>query len=109
MRILSCTRLRSVPDLVVGSFFDDLHVVDVGFAHPGGGDLHELHPGAHRVDVLAAAVAHARAHSTHELLDHAHHRTLVRHPALDALGNELVGMHRGVLEIAVGGALLHSR
>jgi hypothetical protein len=83
--------------------------VHVRLAQAGAGDFHELSARAHRLDVLAAAVAHARAHSAHQLLDHPHDRALVRHAPLDALGHELVGVNRRILEIAVGRALLHRR
>ena len=45
----------SIP-AVVGRFLGDLHVVDVGFAHPGAGDADELRLGAHGLDVGAAGV-----------------------------------------------------
>ena len=62
--------------------------------------------------VPAPGVAHRRAQSAHQLVDHVHERALVRHAALDAFGHELL---RGgdrilgleILEVAVRAALLH--
>src|ERR671935_1430537 len=102
MRIFWC-----LLDSVIGSLLHDLHVVHVRFPDAGGGDLDELRAGAHLVDGGAAGVAHARAQAAGELLDHPHRAAFVRHPALDALGHELVDVHVRVLEIAVGRAFLH--
>src|SRR3990172_12229404 len=76
-------------------------------AYARGSDLDELRPGADRFDAVAPEIAHARAQAAHELLDDGDHRAFVGHPALHAFGDELVGVHRGVLEIAVRRALLH--
>src|SRR5690348_14658770 len=100
MRILSV-------DVVIRRFLRDLHVVDVGFAHARGGDLDEIRLRAHLVDGAAPGVAHARADSAHELQDDRGDGTLVRDAALDALGNQLVRVVLGVLEVAVARALLH--
>src|SRR5690606_18091236 len=54
----------------------------------------------------AADVAHGRAQATGELVDDAADRAAVRHPALDALRHQLVGVGR-ILEVAVLGPLLH--
>src|ERR687888_31947 len=102
MRIFWC-----LLDPVIGSLLHDLHVVHVRFPNAGGGDLDELRASAHLVDGGAAGVAHARAQAAGELLDHPHRAAFVRHPALDALGHELVDVHVRVLEIAVGRAFLH--
>src|SRR5205085_3532748 len=93
-------------DPVIGRFLDDLDVVDMGLAHAGAGDLDEAAALAHRGDVLAAAVAHAGAQAPGELADDADHAALVGDAPLDALGDELVGVVLGVLEVAVGRALL---
>src|SRR5438067_12370851 len=76
--------------LVVRRFLDDLDVVDVRLAHPRRGDLDELGALAHRLDAVAAHVAHARAQAAHQLVDHPRDRALVRDPAFDACGHELV-------------------
>src|SRR6185503_5893214 len=55
----------------------------------------------------AAGIAHARPHAAGELLDDTDHAALVRHPALHAFRHELVDVHLGILEVAVGRALLH--
>src|SRR5690606_37072056 len=68
--------------------------------------LHEARLAAHLVDAGAADVAHGRAQSAGELVDHAAERAAVRNTSLDALGHQLVGV-RSVLEVAVLGALLH--
>src|SRR4051812_8105647 len=57
MRIFSIT--RSSVDVVIRRFLRDLHVVHVGFAHAGEGDLDEFRLGAHLVHGAAAGVAHA--------------------------------------------------
>ena len=77
------------------------------FAHAGGRNLDEARLGAHFVDGAAAGIAHARAHAAEQLLDHAQRAALERHAALDAFRHQLVDVHLGILEIAVGGALLH--
>src|SRR5262245_29759885 len=48
-------------NVVIRRLLGDLDVVDVGFAHARGGDLHEFGAGAHVVDRAVAGVAHARA------------------------------------------------
>src|SRR6266850_5428846 len=97
IRILSCTSFRPV----VGSFLHDLHVVNVGFAHPRGGDLDELRPGAQLIHRRAAGVAHAGANAVEKLLDHRDRASLVRDATLDAFGHQLVDVHLRILEIAV--------
>src|SRR4051812_5427647 len=103
MRIRWCDLL----DSVIWRLLDDLHIVDVRFAHAGGGDLDELRLGAHLIDRRAAGVAHARAQPADQLLHHPHRAALVRDAALDAFRHQLVDVHVGVLEVAVGRALLH--
>src|SRR5215470_13614592 len=69
-RSVRCARaVATLIRLIVGRFLDDLHVVDVRLAHPGRGDLDELRPLAHRLDAVAAHVAHARAQAAHQLVD----------------------------------------
>src|SRR3954470_24070459 len=104
MRIRWCDLL----DSVIWRLLDDLHIVDVRFAHAGGGDLDELRLGAHLIDRRAAGVAHARApaglakapaHPPDQLLHHPHRAALVRDAALDAFRHQLVDVHVGVLEV----------
>src|SRR5216683_4386778 len=92
---------RSSFNVVIRRFLGDLHVVDVGFAHPRRRDLDERRARAHLLDRAAARISHARPQSAHELRDDRGHRPLVRDAALDAFGHELVGIHLGVLEIAI--------
>src|SRR5688572_29681451 len=40
--LLSVVATAALFDVVIGSLFRDLHVVDVGLAHAGGGDLDEF-------------------------------------------------------------------
>src|SRR5260221_604069 len=94
-------------NMVVRRLLGDLHVVHVGLAHAGGSDLDELRLRAHLLDGAAAGVAHAGAKAAHQLLDDRGGRPLVGNAALDAFGDELVGVHLRVLEIAVARALLH--
>src|SRR4051794_5900057 len=91
---------RALFDAVIWRFLGDLDIVDVRFTHAGGADLDELRARAQLLDGRAAGVAHARPDAAHELLDDAERAALVRYPALDALGNELVDVHLGVLEVA---------
>src|SRR5512140_2857020 len=84
--------------------------MDVALTHAGRGDLHEFGAVAQFLDRRAAAISHAGTHPTAHLEHDGNHGALVGHSALDALGNELVGV--GVsggrfLEIAVRTALLH--
>src|SRR4051812_23209109 len=110
MRIRSCRAgwlISRSFDSVVRGFFNDLDVVDMRFADAGGSDLDKLGLGAQLVDRGAAGVAHAGAHAAHQLLDDADRAALVGHAAFHALGNQLVDVHLGVLEIAVRRAFLH--
>ena len=68
------------------------------------GNAHEAGLRPERLDVRAAAVAHAGAQATHHLEYCVGHGPLVGHTALDALGHELL---RAGLEVAVSGAFLH--
>src|SRR3954469_17246817 len=102
IRILSC-----LLDPVIRGLLGDLDVVNVRFAHSGRSDLHELGAQAQLVYRRAAGVAHASAHAAGELVDHAQCAALVGNPPLHAFGHQLVHVHFGLLEVAVGGALLH--
>src|SRR6266567_4954192 len=100
---------RFLFDTVIRSFLGDLNIVRVGFAHPCHGDLDELRAAAQFIDRGTPAIAHRCADSPHELMDHCDQRSLVRHAAFDALRHELLvfSLAFGVLEVAVGGTLLH--
>src|SRR5207245_554126 len=65
--------------------------------------------GAQRIDGGTSAIAHRRADTTHELMDHGGKRALVRHPSFDALGDELLGgvLALRILKIAIARAFLH--
>src|SRR3990167_3452364 len=95
---------------VVGGFFGDLHVVHMALADTGRGDLDELRLVAHVFNAGATAVAHGGPQATGHLEDDGDDRALVGHAAFDALGHQFVGVRvpgAGLLEIAVGAALLH--
>src|SRR5438132_3284452 len=98
---------RSSFNVVIRRFLRDLHIVDVGFAHPRRRDLDERSPRAHVLDRAATRISHARAQSAHELRDDRGRRLLVRDATLDAFWHKLVGVHLGVLEVAIARALLH--
>src|SRR5258708_21338579 len=100
------SRLRLV-DVVVGRFLDDLHVVDVGFAHAGAGDFHELGPIPDFADSRATEVPHSRTQPSHQLVHHLNDAALVGYAAFHTLGHQLVRAVFIVLEIAVAGTLLH--
>src|SRR5437867_1047198 len=70
-------------------------------------DFDELGASTKLLDARASGVAHARPHAAHQLLDDAERAALVGHAALHPFGHQLVDVHLGFLEIAVGGALLH--
>ncbi len=97
-------RVGSV-DTVIGCFLGDGHVMDVALTDPGVGDAHETGLGTHLGDVVAAGVAHAGAQPAGKLVDDGQHRALVGHPALDALGHQLLDARGGILEVTVAGAL----
>src|SRR5437868_13820792 len=94
-------------DPVIWRLLDDLHVVDVRFADTRGSDLDELTTLAKLVDRRVARVAHACPQATHQLLDHPDGAALVGDASFHAFGHQLVDVHVRVLEIAIGGALLH--
>ena len=81
--------------------------MDVRLAHTGRGDLDKFGSGAHLFNGGAAAVAHACAKSPDHLVKNGKYAALVWHPAFYALGNQFIGVIGRVLEIAVGGAVLH--
>src|SRR5574340_710462 len=76
---------------VVWRFFDDLHVMDVRFAHAGRGDFDELCLGVHVGDGGDAQIAHRGAQSAHQLMNHCQYGALVGHTALHSFGNQLLG------------------
>src|ERR1043166_3839825 len=76
-------------------------------AQPRRGDPQEFDLALKRGDVRHAAVAHAAAEPAHHLVEDVGDRALVRHPALDPFGHHLARRELPVLEIAVGGAVLH--
>src|SRR5690606_19715050 len=102
----SLAAMRSIRP-VVGGFFGDLHVVDVRFAHPGGGDFHEFGLGVEILDGGAAAIAHGGPDAAHQLENDGNDAALVGDARLDAFGNQLVDVVVGILEIAVGRAVGH--
>src|SRR3954469_10864902 len=103
MRIRWCDLL----DSVIWRLLHDLHVMHMRLPHARGGDLHELRLAAHLVDGGAAGVSHACAQAAEQLLDHPDRAALVRDAALYAFRDQLVDVHVGILEVAVGRTLLH--
>src|SRR5690348_12685668 len=97
-------RIRSAwisGDAVIRRFLRDRHVVDVALADARARDTHERRPRAHRLDVLAARIAHCRAQTARELLEDRDDAALVRYASLDPFGHELLELRGRVLEIPV--------
>src|SRR5262249_23261039 len=91
---------------IVRRLFGDDDVVDVALPHAGGGDAEEARLRAEGPQGAAPAIAHPRLQPTDELMDIERQTSLVRHPTLDAFGDELdVGLVR--LEIAIAAPFLH--
>src|SRR5262249_6435750 len=85
---------------IVRRLFRDGDVVRVRFAQPRSRDANE----ARALEILdgrCSAIAHRLAHAADELVDDRCERALVRDPAFDPLGNELVDALDAVLEIPV--------
>src|SRR4029453_10455909 len=77
------TAARGSADAVIGRFLGDRDVVHVAFAHARARDAHELRPGPHFLDVVAARVAHRRAQPAGELVQDREDAPLVGHGAPD--------------------------
>src|SRR5258705_13494287 len=79
----SYAALRAAPpslfESVVGCFLGDDHVVGVALAHAGGADAEELGLCTEVVERPAAAVAHSRFQSAHELVNVECEAAFVRH------------------------------
>src|SRR5690554_8180392 len=90
---------------VVWCFFGDLHVVNVRFGNTGTGDLDELGPGAHFLNVAAAGVAHGGPQAPHQLMHVGAHHALVGHATFDAFRYPFLGTGVLILEVAVSTAL----
>src|SRR6516225_228362 len=86
---------------VVGCLLGDTHIVHVALAHARARDAHEHGAGAQVGDVAAAGVAHRRPQPAGELPQDRHHAPLVRHATLHALGDQLLELGGGVLEVPV--------
>src|SRR5690606_14220891 len=98
---------RPLLQVVVRRLAGDDHVVRVRLAEPGVADADEAGAGPQRLEVAAAAVAHAAPQTADELEDHIGDRALVGDPPLDPLRHQLAGVFHVALEVAVGRALLH--
>src|SRR5438093_3761744 len=72
----------------------------MALAEPGPGDANEF-GGLHLLDRGRAAVAHGLAQAADQLVEDVRDRTLVRHPALDAFGDQLVDVLDVALEVTV--------
>src|SRR5262245_35785932 len=97
---------------VVWRFLGDLDVVDVALAYACGCDADEASLALELGNRRAAAIAHAGAQASHQLMDHRGNASLVRDAPLDSLGHELVrsasALHvEFVLEVAVAAAAAH--
>src|SRR5512143_2889796 len=79
----------------------------MGLAQAGARDLYELRFRPELLEVLAAAVPHARLDAAHELMHARGKRTLGRHTALNSLGNQLCLLLLMRLKVAVLAAPLH--
>src|SRR5947208_17112607 len=85
---------------VVGSVRDGRHPVRVALAEPGAGNADELRV-LHLLDRGGAAVAHRLAQASDKLVENVRDGPLVRHPALDAFGDQLVDVLDVTLEVTV--------
>src|ERR1043166_5332029 len=92
---------------VVRCFSRDSNVVWMRLAESRRSNTHELRFCAKLLDRRAAHVSHAAAQSTNHLEQYIAHRPLVRNPAFDSLGHQLLRRHFTLLEIPVGAAILH--
>src|SRR5512145_1197430 len=86
-------------DSIVWRFFRDDHVMHVAFAEAGGADADQARLALKGRNIGAAAVAHARAQATVELVDHRRDAAFVRDPAFDAFRHELFSGLRVRVEI----------
>src|SRR5262249_31047170 len=77
---------RALLRSVVGRFLRDGNVVDVAFTESCRGDANELRFALQLADLGAPAVAHARAQTADELVNHRADATLVGDATLDAFG-----------------------
>src|SRR2546428_4783572 len=97
---------------VVWCFFGDRDVVHVALAEAGGLDATALRSALELRDRAAAAVAHPRAQTADELMDHGSNAAFVGDAPLDSFRHELLGRGDAVeieviLEIAVTAAAAH--
>src|SRR5262249_15381380 len=88
-------------DPIIRCFLRDDDVVHVAFSHAGRRDANERRLALERRHVLAAAIAHPRAKTTDELVDHRLNAALVRDAALDALRHELLAAVATALEVVL--------
>ena len=82
----------------------------MAFPDTGGGNLDKFGFVLHVVYRCAATVTHAGPYAARHLVNDGHHRSLVGHAAFNAFGHQFVGVWiagGGLLEVAVGAALLH--
>src|SRR5690606_37959728 len=100
---------RRSPAAVVRCMLGDRDVVRMRLAQAGAGDAHEAGVRLHVRDRRRAAVAHGHAQPADQLVQHVGDRALLGDTALDALGDQLVGVVDLALEVAVLGvrAALH--
>ena len=87
--------------MIVGRFFGDLHVMDMGFTNASTSNLYELRALVKFRNGRAATIAHARANAALELMHDGADGAFVRHAALNALGHEFFGIVLRVLKVAI--------
>src|SRR2546425_810111 len=75
---------------VVRRFFRDGHVVHVALAEAGGRDANQLRFALELRDRAAAAVAHPRAQTADELMDHGSNAAFVGDAPLNPFRHELL-------------------
>src|SRR5689334_23023467 len=92
-------------DTVVRRFFRDRDLVNVALAHTSVGDANEVGARAHFLNGAAAGVTHGSAQTASELVKDGDDGAFVRHATFHTFRHDLFQFRRGVLEIAVLGAM----
>src|SRR5699024_6617360 len=92
------TKILSHGSGIVGRFLGDVDVVGMALLEARAGDLDKLRLLVEFGDGGAAAVTHTGPDAAHQLEDGVSHGALVRHTALNALGNQLFAV---LLEVPV--------
>src|SRR5579875_3468331 len=77
-------------------------IMHVAFSQPGAGDPAEAGIALQLLDIRAASIPHTSPQTADQLVNHPAHRTLVAHPSLDPLRDQLEGVLDLLLEVPVG-------